>query len=75
MITVTKTPRYRITLSEEEAQKLCALLGGILSEQPSQSSWHSKLFYAMDALLPERSFSFSDLFEWTEEYGGSLRDK
>ena len=61
----------RIELSEDQAQHLCALIGGVHYGTAKHSdSRHvlSALWAALDKALPGRDVCFSDLFKGQVEY-------
>lgn len=51
-----------LEMSEEEAEVLCALVGGV-SAQSRETSIAYALFDELAECLPDRSCSFSDYFE------------
>ncbi len=53
----------RIEVTEQEAEILCCLLGGIAFHDPSAAAGLCReLFEALDPLLPERTETFDDYF-------------
>ena len=58
MSEVARLVQIQIALTEPEAEVLCALIGGIANLPRSLE----ELYAQLDASLPNREVSFSDLF-------------
>lgn len=62
MSDVVRITTLHVELAEDEAEVLCALLGGVEYTDDSKRFLQDLFFQLRDA-LPERQQAFSDLFE------------